>query len=697
VSAAPDLALWLHALLVLAAGGTVLVGLAAVVAGVVRSAAGRRLTWQAATLALAGLFLSEVTGLAGPAGAWLIGTTDSPRRVAAPPESAPAVRVASVPVPEPEVEAITPETSALREPLAESSEAERAVWWPGLAWLAGAVLVAGRAGLARLLLVAFRRRHRPCADAALPERVRSVAQRLGQRRAVLVLEAGGLRGPVAFGVVRPTIALPAGFGAAFAPPQQEAMLAHELAHLAAGDPAWHLLADLATAALWWHPLAWWARQQLRAAAEVAADEASLVVADGPGVLAACLVELGGRVAASRSAGWVRIEGSGFRSGLGRRVERLLRLHGAAWRPPGRLRWLLTLTLGPTALVAAAVLSTAWAQARAFPEGDTDMQRPWKRSLAALVLVAALGSDTSPARSGDTPVGGAPPPTGAPAAEASAAPPAAPERPDVRQLQKALQRLAEQIADMEKKKEDLEKRRQEVQENVQPQDPLLQKLEAQLEQLNAQADELQKKKADLEAEIKARQDQMAAAAGPHLKVFRLKYRDPEEMRDVLSTVLANRDANAAPPAARMGPAPGGLAPFGGGGGLGGFVAATAPTWRVAADPRARCLIVRGMEPELQIAADLVTTLDVAEGKAAPQAKTIRVFHLRFAHPEGTAEVLQALGINAIVVAAPKAGALVVSGSPEALKEVSEVIDALDVEGKPADKEKPKGGGGGLFGK
>src|SRR5262249_6650548 len=153
----------------------------------------------------------------------------------------------------------------------------------------------------------------------------------------------------------------AGFGEDFTAAEQEAMLAHELGHLAGRDPAWHLLADLVTAALWWHPLAWWARGRLRAASELAADEASVVVANGPEVLAECLVELGGRLAVGRPGAWAPMAGNGFRSGLGRRVRRLLDLDVRAWRRPGRARAGLVVVVGAAALVVAALVATAWAR------------------------------------------------------------------------------------------------------------------------------------------------------------------------------------------------------------------------------------------------------------------------------------------------------------------------------------------------
>ena len=113
-------------------------------------------------------------------------------------------------------------------------------------------------------------------------------------------EAGGRRADIArFGGAgrlwraAAGVGVAAGFWGAIDRGQQEAILVHELAHLAAGDVIWVLLADLLAAMLWWQPLVWWLRRRLRAAGEVAADEASLLVPDGTNILAACLVALGG--------------------------------------------------------------------------------------------------------------------------------------------------------------------------------------------------------------------------------------------------------------------------------------------------------------------------------------------------------------------------------------------------------------------
>lgn len=109
------------------------------------------------------------------------------------------------------------------------------------------------------------------------QRTRPEPQFLDPSRRV---ESPELCGPVAFGVWRPTIALPTQFSRRFTSSQRDAMVAHELAHLRGRDPLWCLLADVLCAIAWWHPAVWWVRDRFRAAAESAADAAAASTIDG---------------------------------------------------------------------------------------------------------------------------------------------------------------------------------------------------------------------------------------------------------------------------------------------------------------------------------------------------------------------------------------------------------------------------------
>lgn len=195
--------------------------------------------------------------------------------------------------------------------------------------------------LARIILgqftIAFLHRQKGALPPAFEERMILLGRKLGLRRIPLSIVSPRFAEPFAFGVIRPRIGLPTGFGESFNLSQQEAMLAHEMAHLAALDPAWNLLAQLTVALVWWHPLAWVARWRLDFATEAAADQASLLIQDGPDLLAECLIQLGRRLSVRTHSGSIGIDGSGFRSSLGRRVERLIRLQPSSWQPPAPIR------------------------------------------------------------------------------------------------------------------------------------------------------------------------------------------------------------------------------------------------------------------------------------------------------------------------------------------------------------------------
>jgi type II secretory pathway component GspD/PulD (secretin) len=229
--------------------------------------------------------------------------------------------------------------------------------WPAVLWLWGTVCVGVGLLAPRWVLVRVWFRAPGAVPVGSVERVMRLARRLGLSRRVRLVECSRLAGPVAFGVLHPTVGLPPDFWTAHTESEQEAMLAHELAHLARQDPLWHTAADVVAACLWWHPMVWWGRRQLRAASESAADEASLVVENGPTLLAGCLVALASRLKQRGVLGLLGM--AGFRSDLGRRVERLLGLvPGAPGREVGRgRRWWVA--AGMSAALGLALFAPAW--------------------------------------------------------------------------------------------------------------------------------------------------------------------------------------------------------------------------------------------------------------------------------------------------------------------------------------------------
>ena len=97
--------------------------------------------------------------------------------------------------------------------------------------------------------------------------------RMGFKHGTALLISPELPSPVSWGVVRPVILLNA--EAADAHHQAEAILAHELTHVARLDWAKLLLAQLVTALLWFNPLVWLLAREAHQLREEAADDAVL--------------------------------------------------------------------------------------------------------------------------------------------------------------------------------------------------------------------------------------------------------------------------------------------------------------------------------------------------------------------------------------------------------------------------------------
>jgi type II secretory pathway component GspD/PulD (secretin) len=291
------------------------------------SATRRQCLWRAAFLACALAFAGTVVG-----GKWW-----KPEPPPALPAAGREWQVRYGAIPASGVEAAAVSTGAAQDPAASPRTSGGGYgWWPGVVWAAGTALVLVWLLGGRILWwFLWRRTARPAAP-EITAQVHALSARMGLHVRPRVQVSGYLQGPVACGWVHPTIGLPADFGERFSSPQQEAMLAHELAHLAAGDPGWHLMTDVVLAPLWWHPGLWWSRRQLRAASELAADEASLAVDNGPTVLAECLMDLARRLDPRPPVTWLGAHGDGFRSGLARRVKRLLGLECVAWPGPAGL-------------------------------------------------------------------------------------------------------------------------------------------------------------------------------------------------------------------------------------------------------------------------------------------------------------------------------------------------------------------------
>lgn len=161
--------------------------------------------------------------------------------------------------------------------------------WPLAAlWMVGASLlltrwVLGHLGIWRL------RRSSMAAPPALASRFETLAERLGLWNVELRLVKRGV--PMAVGVLRPAVLLPASLLARLPMDQVEALLLHELAHVRRHDVLLNALQGLAEALLFHHPTTWWLSRRVRQERELAADALAARLTGDPVVVARALAEL----------------------------------------------------------------------------------------------------------------------------------------------------------------------------------------------------------------------------------------------------------------------------------------------------------------------------------------------------------------------------------------------------------------------
>lgn len=155
---------------------------------------------------------------------------------------------------------------------------------------------------------------------------------LGIARNVVVRLTDDVVGPCATRLLRPIIWLPASLLTHTPAAQLEALLAHELAHIARKDWLWNGVQCFIEALLFYHPAMWWLSRRIRQEREHACDDLAVAACGDAVVLAEALAALAQERRQAPRLGLAAGGGS-----LLRRVTRLL-----APSPPIRRRVLTAL-------------------------------------------------------------------------------------------------------------------------------------------------------------------------------------------------------------------------------------------------------------------------------------------------------------------------------------------------------------------
>lgn len=148
-------------------------------------------------------------------------------------------------------------------------------WWlttAPLAHAAGTLLLVAAIAAGQVRLVRVRRRSRLVSGGPLAAQCGAIADRIGLRRRPIVLLSHEVDSPMACGLRRPAVLLPAALPAALSTEELAAVLAHEVGHHRRRDVHLAALRAVVCALWWWHPLAWMLARALRNVQEDGCDD-----------------------------------------------------------------------------------------------------------------------------------------------------------------------------------------------------------------------------------------------------------------------------------------------------------------------------------------------------------------------------------------------------------------------------------------
>ena len=209
--------------------------------------------------------------------------------------------------------------------------------WSDLApflYLVPLLLLSGVMTLAVVRLFAMRGRAEILVERSWLSALAEAQRRMGFKHGTALLVSNELRSPISWGVLRPTIVLSP--KAVAASGEAEAIIAHELAHVARLDWAKLLGARVACAVFWFNPLVWMLARESHQLREEAADDAVL------------MADINGPDYATLLVGAARHDNQGAllaahgvapgKDSLKRRITRVL--DGSLKRGPASASWIL---------------------------------------------------------------------------------------------------------------------------------------------------------------------------------------------------------------------------------------------------------------------------------------------------------------------------------------------------------------------
>ena len=259
----------MEAFIALAFKSLVVAGAGLVLLGLLKKRSPAERSWIA-HIALIALLILPLAPLALPAlhiqGPGFLTSLRSPIATADPVAGAPSEPRVTRP-PEAIASTEVPPATAAAPSLLSSVE------WTRLAYWVPAIVLFLMTLLAVARLMALRSRAEVLVDERWLSALARAQRRMGFKHGTALLISDELNSPISWGLMRPVILL--NTRAVEAADEAEAIIAHELAHVARLDWAKLLLARVATAVFWFNPLVWMLAREAHQLREEAADDAVL--------------------------------------------------------------------------------------------------------------------------------------------------------------------------------------------------------------------------------------------------------------------------------------------------------------------------------------------------------------------------------------------------------------------------------------
>jgi beta-lactamase regulating signal transducer with metallopeptidase domain len=158
-------------------------------------------------------------------------------------------------------------------------------------WLLGFVFFLLRLGGGLWQVHRLRTRDLRALEAVWQDKARNLSERIGVTRNVRLFESVRVQVPLTLGYLKPVILLPLGFVNQLSMAEVEAVLAHELAHIARRDWVFNLLQAFIESLFYYHPAVWWMSQIICRERENACDDAALSATGNPIAFARALVQV----------------------------------------------------------------------------------------------------------------------------------------------------------------------------------------------------------------------------------------------------------------------------------------------------------------------------------------------------------------------------------------------------------------------